>query len=66
LEQRRIGDDLLVGAKAIANWLGVSQRTAFYWAEKGLIPAFKIGKQWAARKSALEKRLAKFEDGEAA
>jgi excisionase family DNA binding protein len=62
----RLGDDLMVGAKVIAEWLGVSQRKVFYWAETGHIPVFKVGRQWAARKSTIARHFAKLESGQAA
>lgn len=49
-------NDLLVGAPAIARFLGVSYRQAVGWCQGGKIPSFKIsgGKVWMARKSELD------------
>jgi len=58
----RLGDDLMIGARVIAEWLGVPERKVFYWAGSGDIPLFKIGNQWAARKSTLTRHFAKLED----
>ena len=44
-----IGNDgplRLVSTAVIANRLGVSRRTVRHWADSGLMPAVKIGRQW--------------------
>ena len=46
--------DLLWGANAIAEHLGVSVRKAFYLLEKGLIPGRKIGAGWAVSRAKLD------------
>lgn len=43
--------DLLHGAAAVADFLGVNPRRAFYLLESGELPAFKLGGRWALRKS---------------
>jgi hypothetical protein len=48
-----LGDDILDGAAAIAAFLGTNKRRAFYLCENKLIPAFKFGNKWTARKSGL-------------
>jgi hypothetical protein len=48
-----LADDLMVGIKPIAKFLGVPERAAFYMAEKRMIPVFKIGSKWAARRSTI-------------
>ena len=45
--------DLLTGAEAIAEFLNCNTRRAFHLLEKGLVPGFKLGKRWCARRSAL-------------
>jgi hypothetical protein len=40
--------DLLWGASAIAAYIGVDQRRAFYVLEEGRIPAKRIGSRWVA------------------
>ena len=64
--EQRLGDDLLFGAKAIADYLGVPVRKVFYWGETGQLPLFKMKKQWAGRKSTLTRHFEKLESGEAA
>jgi hypothetical protein len=59
-------DDLMVGAKAIATWMGVTERQVYYWAETRRFRIFKIGDKLAGRKSTLSEDLAKLENGEAA
>lgn len=46
--------DLLWGANAIAEHLGVSERKAFYLLEKGLIPSRKVGAQWVVSRAKLD------------
>jgi hypothetical protein len=64
----KLADDLMVGAKQIADWLGVSERKVFYWGETKRIPIFKVGSQLAGRKSTIARHLEKLEleSGEAA
>jgi len=46
--------DVIWGAKAIGQALGLSERQAFHRLEAGQIPgARKIGKSWAASRSAI-------------
>jgi hypothetical protein len=44
---------LVWGAKAIADYLDISQRRAFYLLENNLIPAEKIGKSWVSTRAKL-------------
>jgi hypothetical protein len=47
-----IADDLLEGIKSISRFTGVSERRAFYLAEKGELPGvFKQGSRWVGLKS---------------
>ena len=46
-------NDLLQGAKAIADFIGLTQRQVFHLAEIGELPVFKIGGRLTARKSTL-------------
>ena len=48
-------DDLLRSASEIADFLGQSERATYNLLENDLIPAFKIGAKWHARKSVLER-----------
>ena len=47
--------DLLTGAEEIAKFLNVNPRRAFHLLEKGIVPGFKLGKRWCARRSTLTK-----------
>lgn len=47
--------DLLLGAQAIASFLGVTRRQAFHLIHKGVLPSFKAGASVAARRSSLRK-----------
>ncbi|RZI54742.1 MAG: DNA-binding protein [Pseudomonas sp.] len=58
--------DLLVGAGAIAKFLGVSPRQVYRLTYDGLVPHFKLGGSVAARRSSLAKWLAKVEHSAAA
>jgi hypothetical protein len=50
-----LADDLLHGADAIAEFVGMKPRRVFYLCEKQEIPAKKICGRWTSRKSALRK-----------
>lgn len=52
-ELASIADDLLTGAAAIASFLGIEERRAFYLCEKRLIPVGKLGASWVASRAAL-------------
>ncbi|MGH6864620.1 MAG: hypothetical protein ACREDO_00180 [Methyloceanibacter sp.] len=49
--------DLLLGASAIAKFLGVTDRKVYWWVECKTIPTFYIGTGIAARKSELRAAL---------
>ncbi len=53
--------DLLYGARKIGAFLGISARKTYYLLETGALPAFKLGKQWCARKSSLLEFIAQLE-----
>jgi hypothetical protein len=57
-----LSEDLLDGAERIADYTGWPTRRVFYLLEKGLIPAFKIGNRWTARKSRLRRHIEDLED----
>jgi hypothetical protein len=65
-----LADDLLIGAKPIADFTGLDPRQVYHAAAKGHIPTFYIGPKIAARKSelraALSARAARATDPEAA
>ncbi|MBU2483890.1 MAG: DNA-binding protein [Alphaproteobacteria bacterium] len=50
--------DLLIGAKAVGEALGISRRQVFHLIEKQLIPTFRLGSSVAARRSTLMRWLA--------
>lgn len=52
-----LADDVLIGAKAIADETGIKVRQVYRLAELGSIPTFKIGGTIAARRSELQRRL---------
>jgi hypothetical protein len=52
-----LGDDLLIGAAAIAAYLNVLERRVYHWGKRGYIPIFKIGPLLAARRSELDEAL---------
>ena len=59
-------DDMLRGAKAIADFLGEEERRVFYMLERGQLHGFKRGGLWNARKSTLVKQIEKLEAAAAA
>lgn len=54
-DNKQIEKDLLVGAKDIANFLGISQRVVYRLTYDGIIPHFKLGGSVAARRSSLSR-----------
>jgi hypothetical protein len=53
----KLADDLLDGVEAIAAFTGLPPRRVYYLAENQLLPLFKLGNRWAARKSTLRRQL---------
>jgi hypothetical protein len=49
--------DLLHGAQAIADEIGVDVRRAFYLLERGHIPAQKLGRTWTASRTRLRQHF---------
>lgn len=47
--------DLLLGAPAIAKFLGVTQRQVYRLVADKIVPSFKVGGTVAARRSSLQK-----------
>ena len=62
----RMADDLMIGAKKIADWMGATERQVYYWAQIKRFHLFRIGDKIAGRKSTITTDLAKLENGEAA
>ena len=52
-----IPGDLLLGAKAIGDYLGITARQTYRLTYDGLLPHFKLGGTVSARRSALMKWL---------
>ena len=52
-----LADDLLIGAEPIGVYLGVGPRVVYHWAQRQIIPVFKLGNLLAARKSELRRAL---------
>jgi hypothetical protein len=50
-------DDLLLGAKALAEFLGCSERKVFYYKEKKILPLGTIGSQIFGLKSRLRRHI---------
>lgn len=53
----RLADDLLVGAPAIAEFLGMTEKAVYHLASKKRIPVGKMGKNLIARRSALKRAI---------
>jgi len=52
---------LLHGMQAIADFLGVARRVAYYMAETGQIPTFKIGRTVCANRDSLSAAIRAYE-----
>lgn len=53
--------DLLMGADAIADFLGVTRRQVYRLVYDGIIPSFKLGGTVAARRSSLTRWMEQLE-----
>ena len=54
-------EKILMSVKEVAEYLGVCQMTVYRHAERGKIPAIKIGRLWKFRKKIIEKWLIRLE-----
>jgi hypothetical protein len=54
--QDDLANDLLRGVPAISRFTGETPRQTYYALTAGLLPGFKRGKIWFARKSSLRRR----------
>jgi hypothetical protein len=61
MDGEALGVDLLDGMPAIARFYGCTERRGYYLAENKLIPAFKVGDKWCARKSTLRRHIENLE-----
>ena len=50
-----LSDDLLAGARAAAEFSGISQRAIYHLVEAGLLPVIRKGKRLYFRRSELER-----------
>jgi hypothetical protein len=55
LEQQKLADDLLLGARAIANELGVDEHAVYYLAKMKRLPIGKLGKNLIASRTMLRR-----------
>jgi hypothetical protein len=53
MNDNTIAGDVLWGAAAIANFLGLPRRAVYHAASRGALPVFRMGETLAARKSEL-------------
>lgn len=58
-----LGDDLLFGAKAIAEWMNCSERQIYYWKKIKRFGLFSVGDKVVGRKSTIAAEMARFERG---
>jgi hypothetical protein len=65
-DNQPLAGDLLFGAEAIANHLGITRRQAYGLIYSNQLPTFKIGGSVAARRSTLNAWLADLESAAAA
>jgi hypothetical protein len=63
-KETALGDDVLYGANAIADFLGIPRRKAFYLLEQRRIPSGKLGREHVASRSALRAHFAKLAQGD--
>lgn len=61
MQEERLADDLLLGAKAVAEWMGASERQIYYWAQSRRFGLFRIGDKIAGRKTTILANLARLE-----
>jgi len=57
----KLSDDLLIGAKPIADEIGLTERQVFHAAATKQLPIFKLGAKLAARRSALREHMIQLE-----
>ena len=55
--------DNIMTLEEVANYLKMKPQTIYTWAQKGSIPAVKLGKEWRFRKDVIDEWLnQKFDD----
>jgi hypothetical protein len=55
LEQQKLADDLLLGARAIADELGLDEHAVYYLAKMKRLPIGKLGKNLIASRATLRR-----------
>ena len=60
-DDQPLAQDLLVGTRSIAAFLGLSEGAVRHRLERGDLPSFKLGGTHCARKSTLHRRIADLE-----
>ncbi|MDX0630202.1 helix-turn-helix domain-containing protein [Sinorhizobium medicae] len=60
-EKKLVERDLLMGADAIADFLGVTRRQVYRLVYDGIVPSFKLGGTVAARRSSLTRWMEQLE-----
>jgi hypothetical protein len=55
LEQQKLADDLLLGARAIADELGLDEHAVYYLAKMKRLPIGKLGKNLIASRTTLRR-----------
>lgn len=53
----KLKDDLLWGAQAIADEIGLDRRVVFYLLQNGALPATKTGNTWTSTRSRLRRHF---------
>ena len=61
-----LADDLLNGAKEIADYINQGQRRTYHLLETGQLPASILGGRWTSRKSTIMVQILKLETGDGA
>jgi excisionase family DNA binding protein len=61
----RLADDLLHGAQAIADYLGISVGQCYHWLSNGHIPCARVGDLYIGSRARLRKHFAGDASGEA-
>ncbi len=54
-DEVNLKDDMLVGAEAMSDFIGISRRQVYAWVLSGNLPTFRVGNLICARRSTLLK-----------
>jgi hypothetical protein len=57
MEYEPLHRDILIGAGAIADEIGVDVRQVYHWLQQGYLPASKTGSLWTSTRSALRRHF---------